>query len=105
MDQVELSAGDWSARAYLAHSFTDRLRGNRTLPPGSAVVLRTRSVHSFGQKDPIQIVGLDSNMRVVAIRTLMPNRISLLPSARMIVELPDGFPLPSVEDRMEMADA
>ncbi len=102
MDQVELSTGDWSARAYLAGTFTDRLLGNLRLPRDSAVVLRARSVHSFGQREPIEIVGVDAQMRVVATRTLMPNRVTVLSSARMIVELPSGSPVPSVSDRIEM---
>lgn len=104
MDQVELFTDDWSARAYLARSFTDRLRGNRALPPDSAVVLRTRTVHSFGQREPIEIVGIDAQMRVVTTRTLLPNRITLLSSARMILELPCGSPVPAVADRIEMTD-
>jgi uncharacterized membrane protein (UPF0127 family) len=104
MDQVELSTGDWSARAHLARSFTDRLLGNLAVPCDAAVVLRTRTVHSFGQKSPIEIVGIDAHMRVVATRTLMPNRITILSSARMIIELPPGSPVPSVADRIEMTN-
>jgi uncharacterized membrane protein (UPF0127 family) len=102
MDQVELSTGDWSVRAHHARSFTDRLVGNLAVPGDSAVVLHTRTVHSFGQKTPIEIVGIDAHMRVVATRTLMPNRITVLSSARMILELPSGSPVPSVADFIEM---
>ena len=98
-----ISAGDWTARAYLARTFTDRLLGNRRLPRDAAVVLPTRSVHSFGQREPIEIVGLDARMTVVATKTLMPNRISVMPSARMIVEFPCGSPVPQVADRIVMA--
>lgn len=102
MDRVVISVGDWTARAYLARTFTDRLLGNRRLPRDSALVLPTRSVHSFGQREPIEIVGLDALMTVVAAKTLMPNRISVMPSARMIVELPCGSPVPSLDDRIVM---
>jgi uncharacterized membrane protein (UPF0127 family) len=102
MHRVELAAGDWSIPACLASSFADRFFGNRRAPRGAAVVLRTRSVHSFGQREPIEVVGLDSEMRVVAIRTLQPNRIALILSARTIVELPEGASLPAVHDRIEI---
>jgi hypothetical protein len=103
MHRVELTAGDWSIPACLASSFTDRFFGNRRAPRGAAVVLqRTRSVHSFGQREPIEVVGLDSEMRVVAIRTLRPNRIALILAATTIVELPRGASLPAVDDRIEI---
>jgi hypothetical protein len=102
MHRVELAAGDWSIPACLASSFADRFFGNRRAPRGAAVVLRTRSVHSFGQREPIEVVGLDSEMRVVAIRTLRPNRIALILAARTIVELPRGAGLPAVHDRIEI---
>jgi hypothetical protein len=41
-------------------------------------------------------------MRVVAIRTLRPNRIALILAARTIVERPRGAGLPAVHDRIEI---
>jgi len=52
----------------------------------------------------MDIVGLDGAMRVLATRRLEPNRVALFPSARMIVELPAGSPLPALDDRVEMTD-
>jgi uncharacterized membrane protein (UPF0127 family) len=104
MRRVQLSTADWSAGGYLAAGFVDRLLGIRRVPPGKAIVLPTRSVHSFGQRDPIEIVGLDGAMRVVATRTLKPRRIGVLPSARMIIELPAGSRVPSLSDLVEMSD-
>ena len=103
MRQVELSTGEWSARAFLARTFVDRLLGNLRTPDGAGLVLRARSVHSFGQSEPIEVVGLDAEMRVVATRTLLPNRISVIRSARLILELPAGSPVPILADRVEMA--
>lgn len=102
MHRVELSTGDWNATGYLARTFVDRLFGNWRAPAGSALVMRTRSVHTFGQREPIEVVGLDSEMRVVATKTLFPNRIAMIPSARLIVELPGGRPVPAAGDRMEL---
>ncbi|HEY4606881.1 MAG TPA: hypothetical protein VIH55_04460 [Acidimicrobiia bacterium] len=104
MRRVTLTAGDWSADAYLAIGFADRLFGNRRTPPGSAVVLRTSSVHTFGQQRPIEIISLDAGMRVISTTTLPPRRVTVSPGARMIVELPDGSRVPRVDDRIEMTD-
>jgi len=98
MQQIELATGDGPVDAYLAHTFADRFFGTTRLPSGSVLVLRARSVHSFGMRDPIEIVGLDAGMKVVAIRTLRPNRIALIASARLIMELPGGSSLPAVDD-------
>ena len=104
MNQVELSTAGWSTSAYLARSFTDRLLGNLRTPPGTALVLRARSVHSFGQRRPIEVVGLDGDMKVVAVKTLDPNRVTVIRSASMILELPAGSPVPEVADRVEFAN-
>ncbi|GEM_PF-2727290 len=104
MRVVHLSTKDWSVHAFVAGNFADRLFGTFHMPPGSALVLRSRSVHSFGQRAAMDIVGLDGAMRVLATRRLEPNRVALFPSARMIVELPAGSPLPALDDRVEMTD-
>lgn len=103
MDQVHLVAGDWAVDAYMARTFADRLFGNTRVPSYAAIAIRTRSVHSFGQRRQIEMVALDSRMRVVAARTLRPNRVALIPTARMIVELPAGASLPTLMDEVEMS--
>jgi len=103
MDQVHLVAGDWAVDAYMARTFTDRLLGNTRVPTGAAVAIRSRSVHSFGQREQIEMVALDSRMRVVAARTLRPNRVALVPTARMIVELPAGARLPALMVEVAMS--
>lgn len=67
-------------------------------------MLRTSSVHSFGRRRPLEVVGLDAGMRVVATRTMPPNRVVVVPSSRMIVELPAGRPLPEIGDRVEITN-
>ena len=104
MRRVELSANDWSVSAFLATSLVDRLLGTFRVPPGAGLVIRTRSVHSFGQTEPMTILGLDAGMRVVAAGELLPNRIAFLPSARVIVELPSDHSVPSMNDLVEMTD-
>jgi hypothetical protein len=104
MQRVALSAPEWSTIGYLARTFPDRLLGVWRAPTGSAVVLPVTSVHSFGRRQPLDLVGVDAGMRVVATMTLRPNRVRFIPSARLIVELPSGGPLPEVGDQIEMTD-
>jgi uncharacterized membrane protein (UPF0127 family) len=103
MQRVALSAPNWAVTGYLARTFTDRLLGVWRAPAGSAVVLPVTSVHSFCRRHPLDLVGVDAGMRVVATTTLRPNRVKVIPSARMIVELPVGGPLPDVGDQIEIS--
>jgi len=103
MQRVALSAPNWATTGYLAQTFNDRLFGVWRVPAGSAVVLPVTSVHSFGRRQPLDLVGVDAGMRVVATMTLEPNRVKVIPSARMIVELPAGGPLPDVGDQIEIS--
>jgi uncharacterized membrane protein (UPF0127 family) len=102
MQRVALSAPEWATTGYLARTFTDRLLGVWRAPADSAVVLPVTSVHSFGRRRALDLVGIDAGMRVVATMTLRPNRVMCIPSARMIVELPAGSPLPEVGDQVEI---
>ena len=104
MQRVALSAPEWATTAYMARTFADRLLGVWRVPAGSAVVLQVTSVHSFGRRRPLDLVGVDAGMRVMATMTLPPNRVTIIPSARMIVELPAGSPLPEVGDQIEITD-
>jgi hypothetical protein len=105
MRRVELSTADWAASAYLARTFIDRLLGVWRVPEGSTVLLPVSSVHSFGRRRPLEVVGLDALMRVTSSRTLRPNRVVVMPGARMVIEAPAGEPLPSLGDRVDMTDA
>lgn len=102
MERVELSSSDWQVSGFLATTFLDRLLGVRRAPPGAIVVLPTRSVHNIGRRRPLRVVGLDAAMRVVSVQTLPPNRISLIPSARLILELPEDAPSPREGQVVEM---
>ena len=105
MQRVALSAGEWEATAYLAGTFTDRLLGVWRAPKGSTMVLPVSSVHGFGRRHALDVVGLDGAMRVIAMRTLRPNRMIVIPGARMIIETPAGGPLPALGDRIELTQA
>lgn len=104
MERVALSTSDWEATGYMARGFIDRLLGVWRAPTGSSVIMRTSSVHSFGCRLPLEVFGLDAGMRVVARKTLRPNRIVVMPSARLIVELPAGRSLPAIGDLVELTN-
>ena len=105
MQRVALSTADWSASAYLARTFIDRLVGVWRTPEGSTVVLPVSSVHSFGRRQALVVVGLDAAMRVIGSRMLRPNRVIVLPGAQMVIERPAGASLPASGDRVEMSNA
>ncbi|HEX2404319.1 MAG TPA: hypothetical protein VHM29_06410 [Acidimicrobiia bacterium] len=102
MQRVALAASNWGATGYLARTFSDRLFGVRRVPHGSVVVLSTTSVHSLGLRGTLDLIGVDDRMRVVATMPLPPNRVRVIPSARLIVEIPAGGPLPEVGDQIEI---
>lgn len=102
MEQVDLSSPGWQMSGLVARTFLDRFLGMRRAPPGSALVIRARSVHGFGIRHEIPVIGLDADMRVVSTRTLRPNRVIVVPSARLLVELPRGRPMPRIGDRVEV---
>jgi len=104
VQRVALSAPEWATTAYMARTFADRLLGVWRVPAGSAVVLPVTSVHSFGRRRTLDLVGVDAGMRVVATKTLPPNRVTVLRSACMIVELPAGSPLPELGDEIQITD-
>jgi hypothetical protein len=103
MERVRLSTSGWKVDGYMARTFADRFLGVRRVPPGSIIVIPARSVHGFGLRQPLEVVGLDAGMRVAATATLRPNRIVVFPSARIIVELPSGRSVPERGDLIEVA--
>ncbi len=100
MVRVHGDAAGWSMNAVLARSFLDRLFGTFRAPRGTPVLLRTRSVHTFGQRRPLSVVGIDASLTVVDVRFVPPNRVVVMPGARMILEVPAGLALPDVSDRI-----
>jgi hypothetical protein len=102
MERIGLSTSTWKVSGYMARTLADRLLGVRRAPAGAVVVISARSVHGFGLRSPLEVVGLDAGMRVVATATLRPNRVVLFRSARTIVELPSGQPVPERGDLVEV---
>jgi hypothetical protein len=102
MQKVALTASEWGATGYLAQTFTDRLLGVRRAPIDSVVVLSATTVHSFGLRRSLDLIGVDDQMRVVATMPLPPNRVRVISSARLIVEVPAGGPLPEIGEEIEI---
>ena len=105
MRSVRLSAEHWpGVVASCADTFQDRLLGIRARDSKSAVLLATRSVHSFGLNTPLRLVGLDKGMRVVGTRRLRPNRIAYISGASFILELDEDTTAPRTGTRVEVSD-
>jgi uncharacterized protein len=96
-DHTDLTRSDGQpvCRARVATSFASRFRGLMgvaELPAGSGLLLpRTRSVHTHFMRFPIDVVFLDHERRVVAIRrSLKPWRFASAKGARSVLELAPG---------------
>ena len=69
------------------------LLGRSSLPTGHALWLRPcNGIHTFGMRFPIDVVILDSELRVVAsVSDLLPNRVTpVYLRAASVLELPAG---------------
>lgn len=93
---LELRTQGWSSGPVMeATTFWSRFIGLRPHAV-DALLLRARSVHTVGMRHPLGIVGLDRGLLVVEVRTVKPDRVVLMGSARWILELPPDRPLPKV---------
>jgi uncharacterized membrane protein (UPF0127 family) len=67
------------------------LAGLRARPPCGLLLPRTRSVHTFGMRFPLDLVWLDARGRVVRIDLAVPpRRLRGCRSAGAVVELPSS---------------
>ena len=86
-----------------ATSFMERLVGIRAKNV-EAVLLDTSSVHTVGVGAPIELVALDEELKVVETRTVGPNRVVWVRSARHMLELPAGSVVPGISQQLELVD-
>ena len=93
-DHIDLTRSDGRpvCRARVADSFVARFRGLMgvaDLPAGEGLLFpRTRSVHTHFMRFPIDVVFLDGERRIVAIRpALRPWRFAAAKGARSVLEL------------------
>jgi hypothetical protein len=59
------------------------------------VILRCRSIHTFGMHAPIGVVALDASGKVIGTVVVPPRRVVGIRRARWIIEVPAGR-LPAV---------
>ncbi len=58
---------------------------------GALLLERTRSVHTFGMRFPIDVAHCDSEMRVLRVTTMHPNRVGCIVfKARAVIEAEAG---------------
>jgi len=74
-----LRDGEVLAAADLADSFFDRTRGLLGKPDydGAMILPRTRSIHSFGVRFPVDVAFLDKEMHVVAMVRVKRWRVTM----------------------------
>ncbi len=74
-----LRQGDVLATAEVAETFAQRSRGllGKTAFEGAMILPRTRSVHTFGMRFPVDVAVCDKDMVVLGVTTLRPWRMSL----------------------------
>ena len=100
MASVPDSSGAWLVRdghvlATLEEAATraERRRGllGRDRVEGVLHLAPARSVHTFGMRFPIDVVHLDGDLRVLRIRTMVPNRLgAFVPGSRSVLEAEAG---------------
>lgn len=77
----------------IASSRRERRKGlsGRDGIEGALLLERTRSVHSFGMRFPIDVAHCDSEMRVLRVATMRANRVGrVVPKARSVIEAEAG---------------
>ena len=95
MKLVEMDGPGGGWRVLVPETRRERMRGLRGHPPPAPheamLFLRCRSVHTFGMKEPISVVFLDRQMRVIEVRRCRPGRV-VVPrrGARHLLEAAGG---------------
>jgi uncharacterized membrane protein (UPF0127 family) len=84
-----------SGPVLVAHTFADRLKGLRHSSDDYGMLIKGPSVHGFGMKEPLLVIGLGERSTVVGYRTLFPRRVVWIRRAVEILELPVGLQPPS----------
>ena len=89
--------GNTTIRVGTTCSFRARLAGLVSGPERAIVLFRTRAIHTFGMKYPLDIWYLAKNNVVLkVVEALPPMRLSCCLAASTVIEIPHGWqPLPS----------
>lgn len=101
MTTVELSSRGWlGASVAVADTFRERLIGIRSKNAVGGILLRSKSIHTFGLDRAINVFALDHNGIVIASETVKPNRVVFFRRASRIVELPVEVAAPELNARV-----
>nr|MBA2599798.1 DUF192 domain-containing protein [Actinomycetota bacterium] len=98
MEVVDMDGPGGGWRVLVPETRRERMRGLRGHPsprPREAMLFRRcRSVHTFGMEEPVSIVFLDRQMRVIEVRRSLPGRV-VIPrrGARHVLEAAGGSTL------------
>lgn len=76
-----------------AKSLYDKLFGLLIKKNPRSLVFKTRfGIHTFFLKEPIDVLVLNSQNKVVSVKSLKPNRIFIYnPTRSLVIELPAGI--------------
>lgn len=88
----------------MAESFLNRWRGLRGRPEGTAIMLKTRSVHARGLPDPFVAVALTDDLVVSEVRRVDPGGVAWFKGSAAVLELPLSSEVPRPGDRLEVVD-
>lgn len=87
----------------IAASFWDNWRGVKNLPAEAGLILRRRSVHTFGLRRQLLGVGVDAAGTVLAVKAMTPNRMFYFPGSTFVVELPRVDTRVNVGDQLSLS--
>lgn len=94
--EARVRGSQWSHPVEIAVGFSRRLVGLRQASHRACLLIRTRSVHGFGMDRALLIVALDADLTVIGSRVLPPNRVTVFPRARYLLEMPADIPAPEL---------
>lgn len=93
--ELHLVAGEWeSPPLIVACRPSLRRRGLRPRAAGRALLMAGSSAHSFGMAEPLRVVGIGAEGRILSSVWLAPSRVVWIRGSRWILELPATHPPP-----------
>ena len=80
-----------------------RRRGLIPAPWHRALLFRARCIHTFGMIEPLSVVGLDAEGRVVHLASVRPRSVKILPRAVWVLEMASDEPWPAFGSRVSLS--
>lgn len=95
MEWGTFATDGWSSPpVWVARTFRQQWKGLTPRAAGQGMLIRGRSVHGFGMRESLLVVGLDDRRCVIGSRILFPRRVVWIRRAKHILELEVGLPPP-----------